>query len=61
MAMKDLTGVKIAVDVTEMEKIFKPLPDMYIMNAFIAICWPGDMAMDMAFCFFFKDNAVCCA
>lgn len=61
MLVMACSGDKMAVDVTEMEKMLRPLPDMYIMKAFIAICWPGAMAMDMAFCFFFRVSAVCCA
>jgi len=42
------TGFIIDMDVIEMEKIFKFRPDIHNMNAFMAICFPGDMAMLMA-------------
>ena len=41
----------MAILVVEMEKIFKVDPDMYIMNAFIIICWPGLVAIAMALAF----------
>lgn len=44
-------GVKMAELVVLIEKIFKLVPDMYIINAFIATCDPGFMAIAIAFCF----------
>lgn len=42
-------GVRMAILVTEIEKMFRPFPDMYIINAFIRICCPGLVAMAIAF------------
>lgn len=45
---KPLIGVMMALLVTDIEKILSVFPDMYIMNAFIPICFPGFMARAMA-------------
>lgn len=44
----EVAGVRIAVLVVEIVKILRLFPDIYIMNAFIKICWPGLLARDMA-------------
>ena len=57
MLNKLVMGVKMAELTVFMEKIFKLDPDMYIINAFMATCDPGFMAMAMAFCFRFATSA----
>ena len=42
----------MAVLVVEILKMFKVLPDMYIIKAFIMTCCPGLVARDMAWAFF---------
>jgi hypothetical protein len=37
--------------------MFNVEPDMYIMNAFIAICDPGFIAIAIAFCLRFATRA----
>lgn len=50
-------GVKMAVLMVLIEKMFKFEPDMYIITAFMATCEPGFMARAMAFCFRFATSA----
>ena len=50
-------GPRIAVLVVEIENIFRFLPDMYIMKAFIATWEPGFIAMDMALALRFATSA----
>ena len=54
---KLVIGVKMAELTVFIEKIFKLDPDMYIINAFMATCEPGFMAMAIAFCFRFATSA----
>lgn len=45
-----LTGFMIPMKVIMMLKMWMPAPDMYIINAFIAIVLPGDDAISKALC-----------
>jgi hypothetical protein len=42
------TGLIIAMEVMDIEKMLRFLPDIHNMNPFIAICFPGERAIDMA-------------
>lgn len=53
----DVMGVIMAVLVVEILKMFKVLPDMYIIKAFIMTCCPGLEARDMAWAFFLASMA----
>lgn len=55
---KLVIGVKIAELVVFILKMFKLLPDMYIINAFIATWLPGFVAICIAFCFLFATRAI---
>ena len=53
-------GVMIAPAVMEILKIFKCLPDIESMKAFIMICCPGLVANDMALEYNLACRAFCC-
>lgn len=53
-------GDRIAELVMLILKILSWLPDMYIIKAFMRICFPGLMATLMALDFFLASRAVCC-
>ena len=44
-----LMGFIIAIEVIEIEKMLRFFPLIHIMNPFIAICFAGPMAIDIAF------------
>lgn len=49
-------GPNMADEVVEMLKMFRLFPLMYIMNVLIATCWPGFIAIAIAFCFLLATN-----
>jgi hypothetical protein len=55
-----LTGFMIAMVVIEIEKTLRFFPDIQSMNPFIAICFPGENAMDMALDCFRARMATAC-
>jgi len=54
----DLRGFISAMLVMEIEKMLRFFPDMYIMNPFMSICFPGLVATDIAFAFFLATSAM---
>jgi hypothetical protein len=52
-----VSGVKIAILVVEMEKIFRFFPDIYNIKAFIMTCWPGLVARAIALALRFATSA----
>lgn len=57
---KDVKGDNMAELVMLMLKILSWFPDMYIMKAFIRICFPGADATLKALAFFLESRAMCC-
>lgn len=55
-----VSGDIIAMLVVLIENMFNWLPDIYIINACIAICWPGWTAIDMAIFWRFVASACSC-